>query len=288
MRRRTGLLVVFGVVAVALGLFVVWLAQGRVDQSRVYCQNHLRLLAQHSEQAGLELPPGAVAGPWVPVQSPTVPAGTVWNPSLPPDQRLSWVVPLLPLMDQKRYEVAVLAPRLNRAVAWNALPNGPVGRVRLALVVCPGNPPPEGADYEVTQYVGVGGAGPDAAALALLTQPPPLPPLAPPKAGCFRYDRATPYASITDGLSTSALFAETSTDLGPWLRGGPATIRCYLPQSPRAVLGPDGQFGGNHHLGANFAFADGSVRFLTDRTTPAVIEGLFTVAGGGTDPLPGE
>ena len=277
MRRRVVVIVLVGVLALALGVFVIWLAQGRVDQSRIYCQNHLRVLAQHSEQAGLELPPGALAGPWLPAQAPNVPAGTVWHPTLPPDQRLSWVVPLLPLIDQKRYETATLAPQLDLAAAWDAPKNASVGRARLALVECPGNPPPESSGFAFTQYIGNGGVGPDAATGSLS-----------PKSGCFRYDRATPYTAITDGLSTSVLFAETSNELGPWIRGGPATVRSYLPKSSKVMLGADGQFGGNHPLGANFGFADGSVRFLTDRTTPAVIEGLFTSAGGGTDPLPGE
>jgi len=273
MRRRVGVIVLVGVLALALGVFITWLAQGRLDQSRVYCQNHLRVLAQHSEQAGLELLPAALAGP---AQSLNVPAGTVGPPSLPPDQRLSWVVPFLPFVDQKRYETATLAPQLDRAAAWDASKNASVGRARLALVECPGHPPPE-SDFALTQYVGNGGVGPDAAMASLS-----------PKSGSFRYDRATPYSAITDGLSTSVLFAETSNELGPWIRGGPATVRSYLPKSSKVVLGTDGQFGGNHPLGANFGFADGSVRFLTDRTTPSVIEGLFTIAGGGSDPLPGE
>lgn len=284
MRRRAGAIVFVAVVALAVGLFVIWLAQGRVDQSRIYCQNHLRLLAQHSEQAGVEMPPAALGGAWV---SPNVPAGTVGNPALPPDQRLSWVVPLLPLVDQTRYEPAKLAPQLDRATAWNSPKNSPAGRVPFSLVQCPAKPPPEGSEYAVTQYVGNGGVGPDAATVSLIKLPP-APLRAPPNAGCFRYDRATPYSVITDGLSNSVLFAETSNDLGPWIRGGPATVRSYLPKSSKVVLGADGQFGGNHPLGANFGFADASVRFLTDRTTPAVVEGLFTIAGGGTDPLPGE
>lgn len=276
MRRRVSVFVLAGFVALALGFFIVWLAQGRVDQSRIYCQNHLRNLAQQSEQAGLELPPGALVGPWIPAQAPNIPAGTVGPLSLPPDQRLSWAVSLLPFIDQKRYEPAPLAAQLDRAAPWDASANASVGRVRLALVECPGNPLPE-SDYAVTQYVGNGGVGPDAAAGPLS-----------PRSGCFRYDRMTPYLAITDGLSTSVLFAETSNELGPWIRGGPGTVRSYLPKSAKAVLGTGGQFGGNHPLGANFGFADGSVRFLTDRTTPAVIEGLFTIASGGTDPIPGE
>ena len=61
-----------------------------------------------------------------------------------------------------------------------------------------------------------------------------------------------------------------------------------LETGARPAIGSGGQFGGNHPRGGNFAFADGSVRFLTDRTSPGVLEGLFTIAGGTSDPLPGE
>ena len=53
------------------------------------------------------------------------------------------------------------------------------------------------------------------------------------------------------------------------------------------LQGSDGQFGGNHPFGANWAFADGSVRFFTDRTDPKVLLGLATIAGKDSDPIPG-
>lgn len=85
------------------------------------------------------------------------------------------------------------------------------------------------------------------------------------------------------------LFAEVSSDLGPWLRGGPATIRPFDPTAgAKPPIGAGGQFGGNHPGGGLFAFADTSVRFLTDRTSPDVLRGLFTIAGGKADPVPGE
>jgi prepilin-type processing-associated H-X9-DG protein len=285
MSRRVGVAVLVLLGLFAAGLIVVWVSRGRATQDRVYCENNLRILAQAAEQHGLTLPPGAVAGVAVPALNARVPPGTVVNPSLPPESRLSWVVPLLPLFDQRRQDTAAVFAQINLAAAWDKEPNAAAARTRLSILTCLANPPPRADGHAPTQYVGSGGVGPDAASLPLSTDR--WPPVAPPRAGSFRYDEPTPFASFTDGLSHSVLFAEVSTDLGPWVRGGPATVRT-LVAGERPAIGAGGQFGGNHPDGGNFAFADGSVRFLTDRTNPAVLEGLFTIAGGTSDPLPGE
>lgn len=285
MSRRVGVSVLVLLGLFAAGLVVVWINRGRATQDRAYCENNLRILAQAAEQHGLNLPPGAVAGVAVPALNARVPPGTVVNPSLLPENRLSWVVPLLPLFDQRRQDTASLLARIDTAAAWDAEPNASVARTRLSILTCLANPPPRADGHAPTQYVGAGGVGPDAATLPLSGDR--RPPVAPPRAGCFRYDEPTPYPSITDGLSHSVLFAEVSTDLGPWIRGGPPTVRT-LEAGSRPPIGGGGQFGGNHPAGGNFAFADGSVRFLTDRTSPGVLEGLFTIAGGASDPVPGE
>src|SRR5688572_14232826 len=99
MSRRVGVVVLVLAGLFAAGLIVVWINKGRADQERVYCQNNLRVLGQAAEASGLALPPGAVAGMAVEGMRARVPAGTVVNPTLPPDRRLSWVAPLLPHFD---------------------------------------------------------------------------------------------------------------------------------------------------------------------------------------------
>jgi hypothetical protein len=144
-------------------------------------------------------------------------------------------------------------------------------------LLCPGQPPEVDPKQPApTQYVGIAGIGADAATLNFT---PPAP--APPRAGCFHYDGPTPFASITDGLSQTVLFGERSTDLGPWLRGGPATVR-GLDNRPWAkpYIGLGGQFGGNHPDASNWALADGSVRTLTPRVDPKVLLDLATISGG--------
>jgi prepilin-type processing-associated H-X9-DG protein len=288
MSRRVGVAVLLMVGLLAAGLIVVWINRVRADQDRTYCANNLRMLAQASEQVGLALPAGAAAGVVAPAMTAQVPPGTVVNPALPPEDRLSWVVPLLPLFDQRLQDTASVYAQIDLSAPWDAERHAAPARERLTVLRCLGNPPEHGDGPAVTQYVGAGGVGPDAATLPLTLPPAGWPPIAPPRAGCFRYDAPTPYAAITDGLSHSILFAEVSAELGPWLRGGPATVRTLDDGLATRAIGTGGQFGGNHPGGANFAFADHSVRFLTDRTDPEVLKGLFTIAGGAADPLPGD
>ena len=300
MRRQVGCAVVVAVAVLAAGIFVVLVARHRDNQDRVYCTNNLRELSQFAELAGqYEQTTARRAKAGLPPEGlreigslPSVPAGTIDNPSLPPERRLSWVVELLPSFNQKRQDVKGILARIDRNQAWDAPVHDEVSRTRLEALICFANPAtvPVGSPA-VTQYVGAGGVGPDAATLPLTPFPfaPRSPLLAPPRAGCFRYDTPTPCEAISDGLSKSLLCAELSLDPGPWLQGGPATVRTLdVAPAARAAIGPGGQFGGNHVGGSNFAFADSSVRFLSDRTDPSVLAAWFTISGGTSDAPPGE
>lgn len=298
MRRRVtvGFLLLAGVLGTALVL--VLLQKQRANQNLVYSINNLRELGQFVELHLATLPARPTldaqweAGGQAKFQptpldklrelglAPAVPAGTVVNPALPVERRLSWVVPLLPTFNQQRQPTAELAARLDRTAAWDVDPNRAVAQVPLGVLRHYSNPVPIPAgEPAVTQFVGIGGTRPDAPAGPRT-----------PFAGPFRYDEPTPFELFADGLSETALFGDVSTNLGPWLQGGPATIRT-LATGPGAppVIGPGGQFGGNHPGGGLFGFADHSVRVLSDRTDPAVLANLFTLAGGTAgDPLPGE
>lgn len=272
MSRRVGLVLALLIVFVGVGAVVPLLVRGRSSAAVLACQNNLRELTRFA--ADPDSLPAAARGK-VPRQ---IPPGTVVLPDVPADQRLSWFPVVLPILDQKRLPVAEVGA-IDVKQPWPAEPNQRAARAKLTAALCPGNPAEVGPDQPgVTMYVGVGGLGTDAPANA-----------PPHRAGCFRYDSPTPLDAITDGLSQTLLIGERSGDLGPWLRGGPSTVR-GLDDRPDAppLIGPGGQFGGNHPGGANWAFADWSVRTFTDRADPRVLHGLATVAGRGHDPLPGE
>lgn len=296
MSRQLGCVVVVFAAFIGIGAFLVWVVGHRATSDRLACQNQLRVLSQFAESAAalnMEAPLFASEKPRAekadrprPPRNdlgPTIPPGTVVNPLLPPEQRLSWVVHLMPILAERSKELNDLAPRIDPNKPWDAEVHQPIAPLVIPGLLCPGNLP-KVSGPAVTQFVGIGGLGADAATL-----PVPADGETSSRAGCFRYDAPTPFSAITDGLSQTVLFGEVSADLGPWLRGGPATIRC-LDTTPaaRAIIGPTAQFGGNHEGGANFAFADHSVRFLTLRTDPQVLRNLFTIAGGTPETLPGE
>ncbi len=263
-RRILGVLLAAGFLVVGFGLLVTALVRQRADADKETVKRNLMELGQfaaryHEAEAGRKkLPEIAV-----------VPPATIVPSKFPPDERLSWAMAMLPFLDQKRQKTDGLLKLVDPKLAWNDGGNAEAAKTRLRVLLCPAAPP-EFRDGEpvVTQIVGIAGVGADAAAL----------PVDSPLAGSFRYDGATPLGAFPDGTSNTLLFGETNRDLGPWIRGGPATARGVLKDRP--AIGTGAQFGGLHVGGAWFGFADGGARFLNERIEPRVLFALATRAGG--------
>ncbi len=281
MSRRITIIgaVLFFMVLAAL-LFTV-IPQARLKANLVGSQNNLREIAlfasNHARPDALVLPNrggkydlSRLIG--------QVPPGTVPLEGTPPDLRLSWVVDLLPGMDQHRQDTMQLLARIDRTKPFPAEPNQQAAGVAVVALICPENPPvlPSGSSA-ATSYVGIGGVGADAAIL----------PVGDPNAGAFRYDSATPFGRITDGVSQTLLFGESRHEVGSWLRGGNATVR-GLNDTPNSLPLVGGWFGGYFPQGANFALCDGSVRLFTPQTTPRVLVSMATIAGKLSESAPGE
>jgi hypothetical protein len=276
MRRRVMVGMIAVVVLTGMGVLLTAIPKQRQRADRLACLARFERLGQFA--ALYTHPPPDRLPQEIPQ---VVPPGTIPNLALPPDQRLSWIAGALPLLDQKLQPIAELATRLDRSAAWDAAPNREVATTRLSLFTCPGAMPevPPGEPMP-TQFVGLAGVGPDGATLGL---GPPVPN----RAGCFRYDEPTPLRTIRDGdgLSNTVLFAETAAQLGPWIRGGFATVRSLdVSSEAKPFLGPGGQFGGNYPMVNGFGFADGSARFFRIDTSPEFLRSLFTIAGQGFDP----
>lgn len=270
MARRVTIIGAVLLILVLAAVAVPFIAKARLKANVEASRNNLRELSLF---ASLHADPKGD-----PTRAPVeVPAGTVFLPNTQPDERLSWAVYVLPAMDQRKVNSAQLLGALDRTKGWLAEPNQAVARERLPVLLCPENTPevPAGAPG-ITCYVGIGGLGADAAAL----------PLGSPRAGAMRYDAATPFERITDGISQTLLFAETRNEVGPWLRGGPSTVRGLDDASGALpLIGTGGQFGGYFPATANFAMCDGSVRTFTSAVEPKVLFGLSTIAGKVTDPV---
>ncbi len=164
-----------------------------------------------------------------------------------------------------------LASRFDASKGWDDAANlGPSG-TWLEVLHCPARAetrPPSAAP--VTTYIGVAGIGSRA----------PLLPRNDPQAGVFGYESSARLQDITDGTSTTMMVIETAKDNGPWAAGGPSTVRGLDPT--QSYIGSGRQFGGLHSGGAMTAFADGSVRFVSDKISPATFEALATIAGHET------
>ena len=264
MSRRVTIIGFVLLAVVVGGLVLTYLPKARLNARMVESQNNLRGLGQFAAHHANPDPKKDIS------HLPTaIPPGTVVLPGVAPDDRLSWAVAMLPLMDRRKNPVVELLPRIDERQPWLAEPNQQAGRTRLPALLCPENTPdvPAGGPG-ITCYVGIGGVGPDAATL----------PLGAPRSGAFRYDGPTPFDRVTDGLSQTLLFAETRNEVGPWLRGGFATVR-GLDDAPGAAPLVGGQFGGYFAAGANVGFCDGGVRTFSPRTTPSVLLSLATIAG---------
>jgi prepilin-type processing-associated H-X9-DG protein len=252
MRRSVGVavLIVMGLIGVAL--LVPFIVRARAHGDRARCQEHLFRLAVQ----GL----GAAAK-----QDNAFPAGTVVVRDLPPERRLSWIAPLLLSLGRDD-----LQSKLDMGIAWDAAPNDAVARKQLTVALCPGIPARSTAEgFAALNYVGCGGVGPDGPTLADDD----------PRAGMLRFDAPTPFAAIKDGLSNCFLLLETADNPGPWLSGGPASVRPVDPAT-QPFIGIGRPFGGCHLGGLNAAFADGSVRFIDVSINPNIFLQLAAIRDG--------
>jgi hypothetical protein len=212
-----------------------------------------------------------------------LPPATMPHPDLPPEQRVSWLVEVLPYIEQGNV-YRLFDPKRGAGDERNARP----AVTRINFFVCPAS-----NEYDretktwqsptpITHRVGIAGVGPDAATL----------PLKHPRAGFFGYDRQTEIPrGFPDGTSNTLMLIEPARDPGHCAYGGFATVRAF-EQGAAPYLGegrPFGGFHGNHWLGARQrtdASADSSVRSFTPKTDPALLESLATVAG--KEELPAE
>lgn len=187
------------------------------------------------------------------------PAGTVPNEKLKVDERLSWIVSILPFIEQSAlYDV------IDQEESWKKGDNADWTAMVIPTLV---NPQVSDGKTGTTHYVGIAGIGKDAPTL----------PVTSPKAGAFGYDRKLKFRDVLDGTSNTVGVSEASKNFGGWGQGGSATIRS-LTRKPY-INGPDG-IGSPFPGGANMMLLDGSVRFVSENIDPKVMEALVTIRGG--------
>jgi hypothetical protein len=204
------------------------------------------------------------------------PSGTTPHATLAPEKRLSWVVSVLPYLEQEHP-----FKKIDLKAGWDAPQHKEPAAHYLWFVYSPSYPVYDNRPPWTT-YIGLAGVGADAATL----------PHKDARCGMFGYDRRIKIEDITDGTSNTLMLLETGADCGPWASGGPATVRGLDPDTQPYVR-ENGPFAIDHRdrrtwrltkppIFANSAFADGSVRALSAKTSAEVIEKLATIVGGET------
>jgi prepilin-type processing-associated H-X9-DG protein len=281
-----------GTVVLIIGSVALLLLKMRSVSERVECENNLRVV-------------GVAVLQYHENNDKVFPRAVVPLDSEPPDRRASWHAAVLPYLDAGTGGTTkwqTLAGRLDLTKPWDDSANGVALNTYVPFYQCRGDPAfdPRGRPG-VTNYVGVAGVGDDAAAL----------PQGHPRAGFFGYDRTLTLADLkplvdedktkATGTGYKLMVVETMVHVGPWIAGGPPTVRgvgfdptflseqgvtvvgmapppagewaaagaTLVPRPPEpSLIGPGRPFGGLHPGGMNVLWVDGSVRFVADSFPP--------------------
>lgn len=262
-RRGMSLIEVLVVVAIIAILVALLLpAQRRVGDAaaRMQCANNLKQLMlglhNYSETTGKPVPIPAADGINTTTQG-ALPTGC-FGPGATAEERLSWMVALLPYLEQD-----ALSKQFDAGKGYAG--NQTVARTNIKVFLCAAAKPEPDA---VTHYVAMSGPAPAAAVW----------PIDAPGVGFMGYDRLTALGLIKDGTSNTIALMETRSKLGPWARGGESSVRGFDPTD--TPFHGDGRPFGGHTGGMNVAFADATVRFLSAKVAPNSVAAAITIAGG--------
>jgi len=297
MKERRGytlieLLAVVAIIAVMLCCMVPALLGARASARRVGCLNNLKqiiLAIEGYRTTNSVLPSGCYA-----------PSGPV--PSEPGGYRLSWVVSILPFMEQRS-----LYETFDFDAGGDDLPNATARRATLTTLTCPSD---GGEVWDVLGGRWIDSYPPGTTSFAGCHHDVEAP-IDVDNHGVFFLNSKIRVVDVTDGLSQTIFFGETlrRSPLG-WISGTRATLRNTghpingLDASTVRLVGPVtvplpdgltplgleakiddpaggispyfvGGFGSRHPGGgANFAFGDSSVRFIKQTIDRSVYQRL--------------
>ena len=304
--RRRGftlieLLVVIAIIAVLIGLLVPAVQKVREAANRIQCSNNLKQLALAAHQhhdAMRKFPNG--------LHTVDTTGGGYANGT-------SWRVELFPYLEQENLKKKWDSNDFRNNIAGDT--NATTAQV-IKVLLCPSDPLPDAVFhienpaypwasgfYGLSSYGG--NAGKRSVPMGQRTQD-----------GIFFQDSSIRIADVTDGTSSTFLFGERShrdpeydrytlasnpafyplAKVGAWaavfatsggslphhLLSTPVSINYRMPPSSGGAEMNDRlcAYGSGHPGGANFAFADGSVRFLSESTLVETLQALSTRAGG--------
>jgi prepilin-type N-terminal cleavage/methylation domain-containing protein len=263
-------LVVLAIIGIAIGLMLPATRRVRESAARIACQNNLKqlMLGFHNYESMGQPAPDPSTGHRDEHGGRFFPPGCL-GPGTTPEERLSWMVALLPYVEQD----AVFQFDVAKGYAGNL----PAAQTLIRTFVCPASEEAAGGNsrYErrlsridLTNYVAMAGLGRAAADQLAGTA----------GNGFMGHDRLTSFALIKDGASNTIALLETGHDLGPWARGGGSTLRGFDPAD--GPLHGEKQTFGIHTGLIQAAMVDGSVRSIRSSIDPKKLAAAITIAGG--------
>jgi prepilin-type N-terminal cleavage/methylation domain-containing protein/prepilin-type processing-associated H-X9-DG protein len=253
------LLVVMAIIAVLIALLLPAVQSAREAARRAQCLNNLMQLsiAVKSYEAAHEvLPPGTI--------DPTSPIV-----NLPKGYHVSWMVQLLPYIEQKN-----IYAHWNFAVGVYNSENSTARSMDVQAFLCPSSNRGGATGVGANNYVGCHN---DVEA-----------PIAFDNNGVFFLNSKVRFEDIEDGTSNTIFMGEDfhgRNGLG-WASGTNATLRNTGTPLNGTVIAtprnkdPVGGFTSPHSGGANFAFGDGSTRFVKISVDPGIFHHLGNRADG--------
>jgi prepilin-type N-terminal cleavage/methylation domain-containing protein/prepilin-type processing-associated H-X9-DG protein len=277
------LLVVIAIIAVLIGLLLPAVQKVREAANRMKCQNSLKQigLASHSFHDANGRFPSAV----------NLPGAMNWPTPPDPAKYYSLHIATFPYYEQDNLQRNVVVDVPNPHYMNCKGPNS-FGAQVVQILTCPSDsamPQPPVGQYDVyyfglTSYGGCSGSSPTVVDGTLSK-----------KDGMFFINSRVRFADVQDGTSNTFLFGErsrlnlpatsTSQSLGGWAWVNQYALEDFTMNASVPIEGIRlhdlNAFGSQHPGGANFTFADGSVRFLSasvDLVT--VLQPLSTRAGG--------
>ncbi len=287
------LLVVIAIIAILIGLLLPAVQKVREAAARMSCSNNLKQigLAMHSyHDAMTHLPAGYVDGNTNASSTAAFDIGPGWG----------WATYLLPYLEQNNIA--------NQISFSQPIGNSPIRTQFIKTFLCPSDQRLPNLGFTVyNTNVQVAQANYVACIGTLETSPNPGQ-----NTGAFFRNSQTTFAAITDGLSSTILAGERSTNhsLATWtgaVTGGlvPALMapgpppndpysqaetaqalilshgnRLHVPSADFPVWDADTFYSQHTPKGGNFLFGDGSVHYLNSAINGITFEYMCTIAGG--------
>ena len=255
------LLVVIAIIGILVGLLLPAVQSAREAARRSSCTNQMMQigLALHHHEFSVERFPTGTTNSTGPIRSENQ------------GEHHSWILQILPFMEQQALYDA-FDPNFS---VYNSV-NEQVRTTVVPTLLCPSNPFRGG--HATTHFAGCHNSAEA--------------PIDEDNNGMFYLNSQVRFSDITDGSSHTIMCGEicgSETEKLGWVSGTRATLRNTSGMDDRkrrdqnaAAPGPlqVGNFGSFHAGGANFAMADGSISFFTERIDMDLFRQLGNRADG--------